>query len=332
MNGRGSGRGWGLSIALAVSLSLSPTYGSTAEKLQVVATLPDLADIAGQVGGTRVDVGSIAVGFQDPHYVDPKPSFVVKLNRADIFVQVGLDLEIGWVPPLLNQSRNPRIQPGGPGYLDASQGIEILQRPTRQLSRAEGDIHIYGNPHYWMDPLNGKIIAAHLAEVFAKLRPEWAAEFLGRSREFAARIDHANQRWQAQLAPYRGVKVVAYHNSWPYFERRFGIVIAGFVEPKPGIPPTPNDLLRAINLIRVEGIKVIMHSVYYDEKPARFIAEKTAARVVTLATSVGGAEGANDYLKLFDYNVGLLVEAFQGGAATGATSAGAESTRGPARR
>lgn len=307
-----------LLLGLPVALVLFPAPVLAQGKLQVVATLPDLADIARQVGGDKVEVASIAVGFQDPHYVDPKPSFVVKLNKADVFIQVGLDLEIGWVPPLLNQSRNPRIQPGGPGYVDASQGLEILQRPTRQLSRAEGDIHIYGNPHYWMDPLNGKIIAAHVAQVFSQLRPEWAATFRQRSQDLAQSIDRANEQWQAEVAPFRGVKVVAYHNSWPYFERRFGLSIAGFVEPKPGIPPTPNDLLRAINLIRVEGIKVIIHSVYYDAKPARFIAEKTGARVVTLATSVEGAEGVTDYLKLFDHNVHLLLEAFQGAGTTGA--------------
>jgi zinc/manganese transport system substrate-binding protein len=277
----------------------------------VVATLPDLADIARQVGGDRVEVTSLAVGFQDPHYVDPKPSFVVKLNRADVFIQVGLDLEVGWVPPLLNQARNAAIRPGGEGYVDASVGVEILQKPTGQLSRAEGDIHIYGNPHYWMDPLNGKVVAAHLEKVFSRLRPENATFFAERSRDFDRRIDEANQRWQARLESFRGTPVIAYHNSWPYFERRFGLSIAGFIEPKPGIPPTPQDLLRAINQIQREGIRVILHSAYYDEKPSRFVADKTGARVVTLATSVEGAPGVDDYLSLFEHNVSLLAEALK---------------------
>ena len=281
------------------------------ETLQVVATLPDLADIARHVGEDRVEVSSIAVGFQDPHYVDPKPSFIVKLNRADVFIGVGLDLEVGWVPPLLNQARNPRVLRGSPGWVDASEGIEILQKPTRQLSRAEGDIHIYGNPHYWMDPLNGKLIAAHLSRVFSDLRPQWAAEFDGNAKAFSQSVDDANARWQRQLAPYRGRKVVAYHNSWPYFEKRFGIEIVAFIEPRPGIPPTPNDLLRVITLMRQENIKIVLHSVYYDDKPSRFVASKVGGNIVTLATSVGGADDTPDYVALFDHNVRLLLEAFE---------------------
>ncbi|HSF20161.1 MAG TPA: metal ABC transporter substrate-binding protein [Vicinamibacteria bacterium] len=307
-NRRGSRAGIG---AIWLTLLAGAAPSSAADVLQVVATLPDLADIARQVGQERAEVSSIAVGFQDPHYVDPKPSFVVKLNRADVFIQVGLDLEIGWVPPLLNQARNPRVIRGGPGWIDASEGVEILERPTREMSRAEGDIHIYGNPHYWMDPLNGKIIAAHIARVFSSLRPEWASEFEHNRDVFARRIDEANERWQARMAPHHGTPVVAYHNSWPYFERRFGIEIAGFVEPRPGIPPTPNDLLRVINLMKSKNIKMVLHSIYYDDKPARFVAQKVGAEVVTLATSVGGGEGVEDYIKLFDYNVGLLVDAFE---------------------
>ncbi|HXV59663.1 MAG TPA: metal ABC transporter substrate-binding protein [Vicinamibacteria bacterium] len=307
-NSRGLRAGIG---AIWLTLLACAAPSSAADVLQVVATLPDLADIARQVGQERAEVSSIAVGFQDPHYVDPKPSFVVKLNRADVFIQVGLDLEIGWVPPLLNQARNPRVIRGGSGWIDASEGIEILERPTRELSRAEGDIHIYGNPHYWMDPLNGKIIAAHIARVFSALRPEWASEFERNREVFAGRIDEANERWQVRMAPHRGKAVVAYHNSWPYFERRFGLEIAGFVEPRPGIPPTPNDLLRVINLMKSENIKVVLHSIYYDDKPARFVAQKVGAEVVTLATSVGGGEGVEDYIKLFDHNVGLLVDAFE---------------------
>lgn len=281
------------------------------DPLRVVGTIPDLVDIAKQVGGDRIEAVSIAVGYQDPHYVDPKPSFVVQLNRADVFVQVGLDLEIGWLPPLLNQSRNADIQRGGRGWVDASEGIEILQRPTRPLSRAEGDIHIYGNPHYWLDPLNGKIIAAHLERVFSSLRPDWAREFGSNRARFDARVDEAMRRWLDELAPYRGRKVIAYHNSWPYFERRFGLEIAGFIEPKPGIPPTPRDLVRVITMMRQENIGTIIHSVYYDEKPSEFVAQKASGEVITLATSVEGARGVDDYFALFDYNVSLLVASFE---------------------
>jgi zinc/manganese transport system substrate-binding protein len=292
-----------------LTLALLSVPAHSQDRLRVVATIPDLADIARQVGGDRVEVESIAVGVQDPHYVDPKPSFVVKLNRADVFIQVGLDLEIGWAPPLLNQSRNARIQRGGEGYIDASQAVEILERPIGPISRAEGDIHIYGNPHYWLDPVNGKRIAAQVAATFARLRPEWAAEFEAGRAKFAEHIDTALDGWLSQLRPYEGREVVAYHNSWPYLARRFGIRVAGFIEPKPGIPPSPRDLVRAIDLIRNRRIQAVVHTVYYDDKPSRFVAEKTGARLVTLATSVGGAPGVQDYFALFEYDVRLLIAA-----------------------
>jgi zinc/manganese transport system substrate-binding protein len=298
-----------LGASTLLGLVVSATLHSQ-ERLRVVATIPDLADIARQVGGERVEAESIAVGVQDPHYVDPKPSFVVKLNRADVFIQVGLDLEIGWAPPLLNQSRNSRIQRGGEGYLDASEGIEILERPKGPVSRAEGDIHIYGNPHYWLDPINGKIIAARVAGTFARLRPQWSGEFEARRAAFSERVDRALEAWLARLRPYAGRPSVAYHNSWPYFSRRFGIPIAGFIEPKPGIPPSPRDLVRVVDLVRDQGIQVIVHTVYYDDKPSRFVAEKTGARLLTLATSVSGAPGVDDYFELFDYNISLLVGAW----------------------
>jgi zinc/manganese transport system substrate-binding protein len=298
-----------LGILTLAALVFSESLHSQ-ERLRVVTTVPDLADIASQVGGERVEAESIAVGVQDPHYVDPKPSFVVKLNRADVFMQVGLDLEIGWVPPLLNQSRNSRVQRGGEGFIDASEGIEILERPQGPVSRAEGDIHIYGNPHYWLDPLNGKIIAARAADTFARLRPQWAGEFQARRDEFFHRIDRSLEDWLSRLRPYAGRTAAAYHNSWPYFSRRFGVRIAGFIEPKPGIPPSPRDLARVIEIVRNERIQVILHTVYYDDKPSRFVAGKTGARLLTLATSVGGAPGVDDYFDLFDHNVSLLVQAW----------------------
>jgi len=294
---------------LFLTAALLTAEAESQDRLRVVATIPDLADIARQVGGDRVEVESIVVGVQDPHYVDPKPSFVVKLNRADAFIQVGLDLEIGWAPTLLNQSRNSRIQRGGEGHIDASEVVEILERPTGPISRAEGDIHILGNPHYWLDPVNGKRIAAHVAGVLSKLRPEWAAEFEAGRARFAERIDAALSSWLSRLKPYEGRAVLAYHNSWPYFTRRFGIRVAGFIEPKPGIPPSPRDLVRAIELVRTGRIHAIVHTVYYDAKPSRFVAEKTGARMITLATSVGGAPDVEDYFDLFEHNVGLLVAA-----------------------
>jgi ABC-type Zn uptake system ZnuABC Zn-binding protein ZnuA len=187
--------------------------------------------------------------------------------------------------------------------------VEILERPTGPISRAEGDIHVFGNPHYWLDPVNGKRIAAQVASVFAKLRPGWAAEFESGRARFDERVDAALAGWLSRLQPYEGRAVVAYHNSWPYFTRRFGIRVAGFIEPKPGIPPSPRDLVRAIELIRSQHIHAIIHTVYYDDKPSRFVAEKTGARMVTLATSVGGAPAVENYFDLFEHNVGLLIAA-----------------------
>lgn len=297
-----------LSFALASGLA---TSALAQEPLKVVGTIPDLVDLARQVGGDYVEATSIAVGYQDPHYVDPKPSFVVKLNQADVFIQVGLDLEVGWLPPLLNQSRNAQIQRGGVGWVDASDGIELLQRPTRRLSRAEGDIHIFGNPHYWLDPANGKIIAAHIAEVLSRLRPGWAEHFQENLARFETRLDEALARWLTRMAPYRGRRVIAYHNSWPYFEKRFGIDIAGFVEPKPGIPPSPRDLVRIIQLVRQENIGTLIHSVYHDDKPSRFVVEKTDAEIIVLMTSVHGHESIENYFDLFDYNLDILLASFE---------------------
>jgi zinc/manganese transport system substrate-binding protein len=294
-----------LATAVVVGVGTAPE-ALAQERLKVVGTIPDLVDLAIQVGGEHIEAATISVGYQDPHYVDPKPSFVVKLNQADAFIQVGLDLEIGWLPPLLTQSRNARIMQGGVGWIDASEGIEILQQPTRPLSRAEGDIHIYGNPHYWLDPVNGKIIARHIADVFTRLRPEWGERFAANLARFETRLDEALDGWLSAMAPHRSRSVVAYHNSWPYFARRFGVEISGFVEPKPGIPPSPRDLVRVIQLMRAQGIGTVIHSVYYDDKPSRFVAEKAGAEMITLATSVGGADGVDDYFALFDYNVKLL--------------------------
>ncbi len=298
-----------LRTLLLVAAIASPALAQ--QPLKVVGTIPDFVDLARQVGGEHIEATSIAVGYQDPHYVDPKPSFVVKLNQADVLIQVGLDLEVGWLPPLLNQSRNARVQRGGAGWIDASEGIELLQRPTRPLSRAEGDIHVFGNPHYWLDPVNGKIIAAHIARVFSELRPEWAQVFAENLSLFESELDTALERWLAKTAPYRGRRVIAYHNAWPYFERRFGIEIAGFIEPKPGIPPTPRDLVRVISLMRQAQIGTLIHTVYHNDNPSRFVAEKANAEVITLATSVHGAEDVDDYFELFDYNLDLLLASFQ---------------------
>jgi len=278
-----------------------------------VTTLPDLRDIAQRIGGDRVESFAIAKGYQDPHFVDAKPSYMIRLQNADLFVQVGLDLEIGWAPQLLEGARNSSILYGAPGYVDASKGIQLLQVPTDDPAklRAQGDIHIYGNPHYWLDPLNGKLIARNIYDGLVRISPEDQAYFAKNLQAFDAQIDQALQRWQAKMAPYRGAKIVAFHNSWPYFERRFGLVIAGFIEPKPGIPPTPKHTVEIIELMKREGIKVIIIEPYYSRKPAELVAQNVGGKVVELAPMVEGMSEAKDYLALFDYNISQLVAAFQ---------------------
>ncbi|RMD94979.1 MAG: zinc ABC transporter substrate-binding protein [Calditrichaeota bacterium] len=288
-------------------------YSYAAKKIKIVTSIPDLADIAKKIGGDRVEVFAIAAGYQDPHFVDAKPSYIIKLQRADVFIQVGLDLEIGWVPSLLEGSRNKKILWGGPGYVDASRGIELLQVPTTDPAklRAEGDIHIYGNPHYWLDPLNGKIIAENIFQGLTRISPENETYFRQNLEAFEKKIDEKLQGWLEQMRPYSGTQIYAYHNSWPYFERRFGFKIAGYIEPKPGIPPSPKYLVKVIRDMKKRGIKIIIKEPYYPPKSSQLVAKNTGAIVVELAPMVGGMPGADDYFSLFDYNINKLIEAFK---------------------
>jgi ABC-type Zn uptake system ZnuABC Zn-binding protein ZnuA len=287
--------------------------GLTADKLNIVTTLPDLAYIVEEIGGAHVDAFAIARGYQDPHFVDAKPSFVLKLKNADMFVQIGLDLEVGWVPPLLETSRNRDIYFGSKGYVDASNGIDLLQIPQIAPGdlRAQGDIHVFGNPHYWLDPENGIQIAKNICERLIVLRPGQAAYFNKNLHSFSARIDSAMQEWQTKLSPYKGAPIIAYHNSWPYFEKRFGLNVIAFVEPKPGIPPPPSHLVSVINKANEMQVKAIIISPYFDDKPAQAIAGRTNARVVHVAPSVGAFKEIKTYFDVFDYNVNALLRAFE---------------------
>ncbi len=292
-----------------------------AKKLKVVTSLTDLASITEEVGGDLVDVFSIAVGYQDPHFVDAKPSYIIKLQKADMFVQVGLDLEIGWVPQLLDGSRNADILPGGKGFVDASRGVPLLKVPQGDPTtlRAQGDIHAFGNPHYWLDPLRGKIIAQNIFEGLARLRPENRAEFQQNLERFQQKIDQKTAEWKKRMAPFAGENIVAYHDSWPYFEDRFGLHIVTFVEPKPGIPPTPRYLVKVIKTIASNTVPVIIISPYYSKKSSKLVAAKTGATLVELATSVGAYPEIKTYFDLFDYNIDKLTAAFsQKGGATNA--------------
>lgn len=285
-------------------------FSIATSQIKVVTTLTDLKSITDFIGGDRVDVFAIATGYQNPHFVDPKPSYILKLSRADMFVTVGLDLEIGWVPPLLNSARNAKIQKGGEGYADASLNIPLLQVPA-SVNRGEGDIHIYGNPHYWLDPINGKIIAQNIFNTLVRIDPEHRESYEANLSRFVQTIDTKVKEWMAKVAPFRNTKVIAYHNEWPYFEQRFGLHIMDFLEPKPGIPPTPSQLAKVIGEMKRENIKIIINSPYFTTEDASLVARNAGGKVVTLATSVGANENIKNYFDLFDYDVAQIVSALQ---------------------
>jgi zinc/manganese transport system substrate-binding protein len=282
-----------------------------AASLRVVATTEDLASLAREVGGDKVKVESIARGYQDPHFVEAKPSFIFTLNKADLLVAVGRELEVGWLPPLILQSRNARIQPSAEGYLDASLTAEILEIPQGQVTRAMGDVHPLGNPHYWLDPANGRRIAQALQRKLAALSPADAAYFAERYAAFDRRLAEAEKRWDGLMAPYRGLQVVTYHRSWANFCKRFGLEVIGYVEPRPGIPPSPNHTIQLMAQMKQRGVKILLVEPYFDLKTPNAIARQTGARVLVLPPSVGGEKAITDYIGLFDYDVGLLATAIR---------------------
>jgi zinc/manganese transport system substrate-binding protein len=279
--------------------------------INVVATTEDLASLTLEVGGDRVKVEAIARGYQDPHFVEAKPSFILKLHAADLLVLVGREMEIGWLPPLIQQSRNAKIQVGADGYLDASSTARILEIPTGQITRAMGDVHPFGNPHYWLDPGNGRRIAKAIADKLSRLSPADAAHFAGRYADFDKRLAEAEKRWDALIGPYKGLKVVTYHNSWPNFCERFGLTVVGYVEPRPGIPPSPSHTIKLIQAMKRLSVKILLVEPYFDLKTPQSVARETGAKVLVMLPSVGGLKEATDYIKLFDYDLDLLVAAIK---------------------
>ena len=298
-------------IAIALTFLAGNAFAAHG-KLNVVTTTSDLASIAREIGGDFVDVTAVARGYQDPHFVEPKPSFLLLLKSADLLAVIGLDLEIGWLPPLIDQSRNGKIRLGSPGYLDVSRGVEILDRPSGAVNRSMGDVHPMGNPHYWLDPANAVRIGIQVERKLAELQPANAADFARRLNDFKQRMNEADQRWRAMLAPYKGAKIVTYHNSWPNFMRRYGLNVVDYVEPKPGVPPSPSHLFQLIQKIKDQKVKVIVMEPYFDHKTPQSVAERTGAKLIVLYPSVGGAKsGTDDYFQLFDTNIANLIEALQ---------------------
>lgn len=288
------------------SLLLIVVAGIHAAPIRVVTTTTDMKSIAEIIGGSKVSVQSIATGYQNPHFVDPKPSYIINLSNADLFVTVGLDLETGWSPQLLSSSRNSKIQKGSPGYVDASENVGLLQVPS-SVNRGEGDIHIYGNPHYWLDPLNGKIIARNITNGLERIDPSNKSFYEENFHAFFAKIDSKFKEWAAKMAPFKGDKIIAYHNEWVYFEKRFDLQIVDFMEPKPGIPPSPSQLVKVIKEVTANKIKVIISSPYFTTSASDVVAKQTGVKELTIATSVGAFNSIKNYFDLFDYDIDQLI-------------------------
>src|SRR5436309_5037393 len=296
-------------ILLIVSALLSVALTANA-KLKVVATLPDFGALAREIGGDKVDVSVLAKPTEDSHFVDARPSFVVQLRDADVLIDGGAELEIGWLPPLLQNARNPKIEVGEPGRVQASQGIRLMNVPTT-ATRAAGDVHALGNPHFTVDPIIAKAIAQHIAQSFAVLDPPNAAFYDGNYKKFEATINAKLQEWGAAMLPFKDQHVVAYHDSWPYFAHRFGINIDIFLEPKPGIPPSPSHLSEVIAQMKAQHVKAVIVEPYHDRRIAEKVASATGAKVVEFSQFPGGIPGTDTYVKLIDTLISRLAAALK---------------------
>ena len=294
---------------LAACILVSPAAYA---KLKVVTTTPDFAAIAREIGGDRVEVTSLAKPTEDSHFVDPKPSLILKLNRADVLIEGGAELEIGWLPALMDNARNAKIQRGGPGSVIVSEGIEMLDVPV-VLDRSMGGVHAMGNPHLMTDPVNAGILPERLTRVFGHLESKSSDYFQENLRRFSDQLTVKLAEWQNRLAPFRGSRIVAYHDSWPYFARRFGLRIDLFLEPKPGIPPTPPHLARIIETMKDEGIKLILVEPHLNWRTADTVARQTGATAVLVSQFPGGVKGTGDgYIPLIEHLVTSVVRGLGG--------------------
>jgi zinc/manganese transport system substrate-binding protein len=289
------------SIAIAISANA---------KINVVATLPDFASLAREIGDDKITLTTLAKPTEDPHFVDARPSFVVGLRNADVLIDGGAELEIGWLPPLLQNARNPKIEVGKPGRVQAAQGIRLMNVPTN-VTRAAGDVHALGNPHFTVDPIIAKAIAAHIAQSFAAVDPPNAAFYDANYKKFESTINAKLQEWGTKLLPFKGQNVVAYHDSWVYFAHRFGLNIDLFLEPKPGIPPSPSHLAEVIAQMKARHIKAILVEPYHNRKIAEKVAESTGAKVVDFTLFPGGLPDTDTYTKLIDVLVNRLTAALK---------------------
>jgi zinc/manganese transport system substrate-binding protein len=298
---------------LALTLCLAVTAPSHA-KLNVVATTADFGAIAREVGADWVQVTVLAKPTEDVHFVDPKPSYVAKLSHADVLIEGGAELEAGWLPPLLEGARNPRLTAGQPGHVACAEGLVLLEVPAT-LDRSKGDLHAMGNPHYMSDPVNAGHAAGRICDAFAAVDRERATVYRERLDAFTKRLDERQAAWQKQLEPFKGQRIAAFHNSWPYFARRFGVKIDLFLEPKPGIPPTPAHLAEVMTTMKAEKIGVILLEPYQNRKTAETVSAKTGAVVLDFPQYPGGIKGTEaGYVELMDYLVNTLATALNSGA------------------
>jgi zinc/manganese transport system substrate-binding protein len=292
-----------------VGLLLGPGAAEAAQ-LNVTATVPDLAAIAQEVGGKRADVTSLTLPTQDPHYVDARPHLVLRLNRADLLLAVGLQLEVGWLPTLQTGARNPRIQKGADGYLDCSTLVELKEIPRTRVDRSMGDVHPGGNPHYLVDPDNAIRVARGIARRMAKLDPDGTKIYWTNAKELIKELERAKSRWRALMEPHQRAPVATYHKSWIYFTEAVGVKTVAHLEPKPGIPPNAAHVLRVIKLMRTEGVAVILQEEYYPDRTATLVAAKTGAQLLLLPGGAHFREGQS-YIERMDLMVKKLASALK---------------------
>ncbi|MDB4876935.1 MAG: hypothetical protein JWM41_3381 [Gemmatimonadetes bacterium] len=298
-------------LLFAVGAALALGTRPAVAQLKVVTSTTDLYDIARSVGGNLITANHIGEGYQDPHFIEAKPSFVLQLRNADVWAFVGLDLEIGWMPLLLDGARNPKIKFGGPGYLDVSKAMPVLDVPQGNVDRSQGDVHPLGNPHYWLDPENGRRIARLFKAKFSELDRAHEADYDRNEKAFEARLNAAEKEWQPQLAVMRGKPVIAYHTSWRYFAEYTGVKIVAFMEPKPGVPPSPSHVFEVIKDAKAAGAKVVMQEPFYERKMSDLVAQQLGGTVLVEPASVGGVKGVDDYIALMKHDIDALAAALK---------------------
>ena len=298
-------------IAAVLGLGMVTAVPARAD-LKVATSLTDLASVAQFVGGKHVTAQSLCKGYEDPHFVPAKPSLMKAIQNADVYISTGLELDGGWLPLVLPGSRNPKIQPGAKGFVDASQGVDVLEKPTGTVSRAEGDVHPLGNPHYYLDPKALEVVASHLAEVFSGLDPANAADYAANAKQFSEKMDASLEKWEKELEPYKGASIVPYHRNFIYFAERFGLKLFSTVEPKPGIPPSPHYIADLAESMKKAGVTVIVYQPYYNADASNQVAQKAGGVAIEVPTEVGGVKGADDVFSKFDTMVSSIAGALAG--------------------